>query len=83
MPGVLAALLRGGPLLGARRRLGERLRRHWINFVHHGAPGQDWPRYEPDARKVKIFNADDSTLHDPDAGRRLAWAGMDIMVSKP
>ncbi len=80
----LTAFLLAGRLTGARRDLGARMRRHWVDFVRDGHPGPDWPPYEvgeaPGSRAVQVFDpAGDRVELDPSAARRPAWAGRDVM----
>lgn len=77
MPGLLPALLRGGPLWGARLALAGRMRSHWIAFVRDGRPGNDWPPFEPSRRATMVFNRHDQVLDDPQRDRRVVWAGQD------
>ena len=77
MPGLLPAMLRGGPLWGARRALAQRMRSHWIHFVREGRPGADWPAFEPSRHTIKVFNKHDQVLDDPQRDHRLTWAGQD------
>lgn len=79
LPSLIGTLIRGGFLIGRRRRLAERMRRHWIAFVRDGAPLADWPRYEAPARTVKLFDRRDRLAQDPQSHRRLAWNGQDIL----
>ncbi len=78
--GFPAALLRGGRLAGSRGALAERMRRHWLRFVRDGRPGPEWPRFAPPARPVLLFDHADRLALDPDAARRSAWAGHDILT---
>ncbi len=77
MDGLLPALLRGGPLWGARRALAQRMRSHWIAFVRDGRPGSDWPPFEPGRRTTMVFNRHDQVIDDPQRDQRLVWAGQD------
>jgi para-nitrobenzyl esterase len=76
MDGLLP-LLRGGPLWGARRRLAQRLRGHWLHFVRHGRPGADWPAFDPQRRSTLLFDRQDRVQDDPEGPHRGVWAGED------
>lgn len=76
-------------LLGApseeRLRLARRFREHWLHFVRHGRPGDDWPAYvtassQAPSRATQVWNLVDSVEHDPHAARREAWAGRDVTI---
>jgi para-nitrobenzyl esterase len=77
MPGLLPALLRGGPLWGARRALAQRMRSHWVAFVRDGRPGDNWPAFEPHRHATLVFNRHDQVVDDPQRDQRLVWAGQD------
>lgn len=77
MEGLLPALLRGGPLWGARRALAQRMRGHWVAFVRDGRPGVEWPAFEAGRRATMVFNRRDQVLDDPQRDHRLVWAGQD------
>ena len=77
VPGLLPALLRGGPLWGARRALAQRMRSHWIAFVRNGRPGDAWPAFESTRRTTLVFDRRDQVLDDPQRDHRLTWAGQD------
>lgn len=76
--GFKMALVRGGPNVGRRKALGERMRADIAHFVRHGAAPADWPRYEPATRKVKVYDLVDRIEHGPEAARVAAWAGRDV-----
>ena len=76
--GVLAAMIRGGPDAGPWRRLGIRMRRHWIQFVRDGHPGAHWPAFDRDRRTTMLFGRNDTLLDDPHGRQRAAWAGRDV-----
>lgn len=78
MGGLLPALVRGGPLTGARAALAGRMQAHWAHFVRHGRPGEDWPAYTPQTREVHLFDRQDRMVANPDADRFAAWAGRDV-----
>ena len=79
LPGLIFTIARGGPLIGARRRLAERMRDHWIRFIREGDPGADWPRYRPEKdRAVRLYDLKDQIVFDPHTERRQAWAGLDL-----
>ena len=76
--GVLAALLRGGPDIGARHRLAVQMRRHWTRFVREGQAGADWPAYDEKRRITMLFDRHSGPGFDPQGERRAAWAGQDV-----
>lgn len=78
LSGLKVALARGGPNIGRRKALGERMRADIAHFVRHGAAGPDWPAYTPEQRRVRIYNLADSLADDPEANRVAAWAGRDV-----
>jgi para-nitrobenzyl esterase len=81
--GPLALILRGRATRG-RRALGRRMKDHWAAFVRDGAPGPEWPAFEPagptpDDRATMIFSPEgDRVEHDPHP-RREVWRGIDVM----
>jgi len=77
--GLVGILLRGGFLVGGRRRLAERMRRHWLAFIRDGAPLPDWPRYESPTRNVKVLDRCDRIIQDPEKDRRRVWSGRDVL----
>ncbi len=77
MPGLMPALLRGGPLWGARRALAQRMRQHWVAFVRDGRPGDNWPAFESSRRATLVFNRRDQVHDDPQREHRVVWAGQD------
>lgn len=76
--GMKMALVRGGPNIGRRKALGARMRAHAAHFARHHAPGDDWPRYTPETRAVRLYGLDDALVRDPEAARFAAWAGADV-----
>lgn len=76
--GVKMALARGGPNMGRRRALGERMRGHIARFARHHSPGEGWPAYRPDAPMVRLYNLADRLVEDPEGQRFAAWAGRDV-----
>lgn len=76
--GFKMALARGGPNSGRRKALGERMRADLAHFVREGAAPADWPRYESETRKVKVYDLADRIEDDPEAERVAAWAGRDV-----
>lgn len=76
--GVKMALARGGPNLGWRQMLGERMRADIAHFVREGAAPSDWPRYEAETRRVKVYDREDRIETAPEAARVAAWAGRDV-----
>ncbi|MBC7994429.1 MAG: carboxylesterase/lipase family protein [Rhizobacter sp.] len=77
MDGLLPAMLRGGPLWGARRALAQRMRAHWVAFVRDGRPGEGWPTFEANRRATLVFNRHDQVQDDPQREHRMVWAGQD------
>jgi para-nitrobenzyl esterase len=77
---LLALLIRGGALTGARLALAKRMREAWVSFVRMGQPGPDWPIYEESRRSTRIFDLQDKQIDDPEGERRVLWAGRDIAV---
>jgi para-nitrobenzyl esterase len=80
LTGLLGAMMRGGPLLGRRKALAQRIRKHWAHFIRHGSPGGDWPAFDSNSYMTKLFNLEDDCItSDPQANRRVAWAGEAIV----
>lgn len=64
-----------------RAAFGAELRRRWLSFVREGHPGADWPAYDPAGdRATLMWDLQSRVAHDPQAARRLAWAGADATV---
>lgn len=64
--------------LGGRRGLAAvtaAMQQHWIQFAHHGTPGDEWPRYTVPERRTMIFDARSRVEDDPLGDRRRAWIG--------
>jgi len=76
--GLAGFLVRGGPMNGRRKALADRMKRHWVSFITHGRPGEDWPAFSADRRSTVLFNLDDRVVDDPESARRQAWAGEDV-----
>lgn len=76
--GLKMALARGGPNLGWRQALGERMRADMAHFVRDGTAPADWPRYESETRRVKVYDRVDWIEVGPEAARVAAWAGRDV-----
>ncbi len=76
--GVKMALVRGGPDMGRRRALGQRMRAHMAGFARDHAPGDDWPAYRPEAPAVRLYNLADRLVDNPEGHRFAAWAGRDV-----
>lgn len=77
--GVPGFLLRGrrSP---QRQALAGRMRRRWLAFVRDLDPGPDWPAFSRSERRTLVLDpAGDHVELDPDADRRRAWAGRDVM----
>lgn len=75
IPGLLGAFIKS-----SRRRvaLAGRVKRHWAYFTRHGRPETDWPAYTPQTPAVRLFNAEDKVVVDPDGERFEAWGGVDV-----
>lgn len=51
---------------------------HWSHFIHHGNPGENWPRYVTPSdhhpgRATKVFDRTSQIVYDPHRHRRRAW----------
>lgn len=81
LTGLLSAIMRGGPLLGRRKALAKRMRLHWAHFIRQGSPGEDWPALDTNSYTTKLFDLEDhdAVVSDPQANRRIAWAGEAIV----
>jgi para-nitrobenzyl esterase len=79
--GIVGLLMRGGLFTAKRRALADRMQQHWVHFVKHGRPLDDWPAYGPQRRSVRLFDLLDATVEDPDAPRRMAWASADVSTT--
>jgi para-nitrobenzyl esterase len=56
------------------------MRKHWAHFIRHGSPGGDWPAFDSNSYMTKLFNLEDDCItSDPQANRRVAWAGEAIV----
>lgn len=56
--------------------VGRRMQRTWLDFAK-GRLGEEWPRYDTDARRTRVIRSTrDDTVADPDAARRAAWEGI-------
>jgi len=64
-----AGMLAGGDP-GFMAALSATIRRSWIDFIRAGAPGGDWPRYDPATRMTMVFDTVCAAHSDP-AG--IAW----------
>jgi para-nitrobenzyl esterase len=74
-----AVLLRGRRT-PSRRALAGRMRRRWLAFARELDPGPDWPAFTlPERRTLVLDPAGDHVEDDPDAERRAAWAGRDVV----
>ena len=76
--GWLMTLARGGPNLGRRKALGRRMRADMAHFIREGAAPADWPRYEAETRRIKVYNLPDRIEDHPEPARVAAWAGRDV-----
>lgn len=76
--GLKMALVRGGPNSGRRAALGQRMRAEIAHFTHHGRASDDWPRYSPEARLVRVHDLTDRIDSNPSAERLDAWGGSDV-----
>lgn len=61
--------------VGAFRRVGARMRAHWIDFATDGVVTPEWPRYDERERRTLILDTVDRVAADPRRARRLAWDG--------
>lgn len=67
-PGALA--------LGGRSRMSattQVMQHRWKNFIHHGDPG--WEPYDA-GFATQIFDAGETTVHDPEPELREAWSAV-------
>jgi para-nitrobenzyl esterase len=71
-------LVRGGPMTGARKALGDRMKANWSHFIRHHRPLDEWPAYTPGTRMVRLFDREDRIVPNPDAERFAAWGGHDV-----
>jgi para-nitrobenzyl esterase len=56
------------------------VRRRWLAFARNLHPGFDWPAFTlPERATLVLDSAGDHVEEDPDATRRRAWAGRDVM----
>lgn len=78
--GWLGYIVRGGLMSGPRTALAERIKAHWVHFIHYGRPVAGWPGYEPNSRKVMLFDRMDSIVNDPCLDRHTAWNGRDVLI---
>jgi len=77
--GATALLLRGRRT-PQRQALAGRMRRRWLAFARDLDPGPDWPAFTlPERTTLVLDPAGDHVEDDPDADRRQAWAGRDVM----
>ncbi|SDT28324.1 para-nitrobenzyl esterase [Friedmanniella luteola] len=77
--GYPAVVLRGRRT-PQRQALAGRMRRRWLAFARDLDPGPDWPAFTLDERRTLVLDpAGDHLVDDPDAERRRAWAGRDVM----
>lgn len=79
--GALAMMARGGPLVGDKAALADRLRKYWINFVRNGTPGDGWPAFDSVTRQTILFGRPDRVVSDPDGERRAVWPSLHATVS--
>ena len=76
----LPGLVLRGRRTPRRRALAGRMRRRWLAFARHLDPGPDWPAFTlPERRTLVLDPAGDHVEDDPDAVRRRAWAGRDVL----
>jgi para-nitrobenzyl esterase len=80
MPKLMGAAMRGGPLVGSRRALAARMRRHWVGLVRDGDPGGGWPQLDA-AGTTLLLGKKVEVATDPDGARREAWAGADVAAA--
>jgi para-nitrobenzyl esterase len=80
LTGLLGAMMRGGPLLGRLKALAQRMRKHWAHFHPARITGGDWPAFDSNSYMTKLFKLEDDCItSDPQANRRVAWAGEAIV----
>ncbi len=77
MPGLVSALVRGGPMWGHRVELTRRMRERWLSFVRHGHPGAGWPAFETTRRATLVFGRQIRVEDDTEHARRIGWSGRD------
>ena len=76
-----AGIVLAGRETPARRALAERMRRHWLDFVTRGRPGDGWSPFAlPDRRTMILDTGGDRMEPDPDGVRRAAWGGRDVPI---
>ncbi|QTM99745.1 carboxylesterase family protein [Sediminibacillus dalangtanensis] len=51
-------------------KLSTRMQNAWVSFARTGEPGSDWPAYDLEVRKTKIFNESDRIIADPHKEKR-------------
>ncbi len=77
--GLPATVLRGRRT-PQRRALAGRVRRRWLSFARDLDPGPDWPAFTLPERATLLLRPDgDRVEADPEAVRRRAWGGRDVM----
>jgi len=62
--------------LGGRaqfKRVGERMKQHWVRFATDGTVDASWPKYTVRRRRTLIFDSVDRVEADPRKTRREAW----------
>lgn len=76
--GGLGRLLTAGADRRSALRVSGQVQRRWGAFSRVGAPGDDWPAYNPDDRAVMVFDRDTRLEFDPSSERRKAWRGFSL-----
>ncbi|MCV7384641.1 carboxylesterase/lipase family protein [Mycolicibacter longobardus] len=76
--GGLGRLLTAGADRRSALRVSGQVQRRWGAFSRAGAPGDDWPAYNPDDRAVMVFDHETRLEFDPSSERRKAWRGFSL-----
>lgn len=72
-PATRVLTLLGGA--GELRDLSRRFQGSLLNLARHGHPGPDWPRFDAELRRTRVFDKSDRIESDPFPERRRAWEG--------
>jgi carboxylesterase type B len=65
-----------GPASDEMREMARTMHTAWHTFARTGSPGDNWPRYTSEDRKVMRFDLTSEVVDDPDAAEREAWEGV-------
>ena len=65
-----------GPPSDEMREMARTMHTAWHTFARTGNPGDNWPRYTSDDRKVMRFDLTSEVVDDPDGAEREAWEGV-------